>query len=75
MPKLWHMPESQRAKKGAIARLCAQIDGKEVWLTAFTDVMENLLAKVHLSINDTSDKCHERCCSLWLGNDSSVVSQ
>ena len=48
------------AKKGTTARLCAQIARKaEVWLTAFTDVMKNLLAKVHLSINDTSDKIKE----------------
>jgi len=47
------------AKKGATARLCAEIKGKQVWLTAFTDVMENLLAKVNLSIHDTSDKIKE----------------
>lgn len=47
------------AKKGATARLCAEIEGKQVWLTAFTDVMENLLDKVNLSINDTSDKIKE----------------
>ena len=43
------------ARNGATAWLCAQIEGKEVSHTAFTDVMENLIAKVHLSINDTSD--------------------
>ena len=47
------------AKKGATAWLCAEIEGKQVWLTAFTDVMENLLAKVNLSIHDTSDKIKE----------------
>ena len=48
------------AKKGTTARLCFQIEWKaEVWLTAFTDVMENLLAKARLSINDTSDKIQE----------------
>ena len=41
------------------SRLCAKIQGKEVWLTAFTDVMENLLTKVNLSIDDTSDKIKE----------------
>ena len=44
------------AKKGATAQLCAAIEDKKVWLTAFTDVMENLLAKVHLSIHGTSDQ-------------------
>ena len=47
------------AKKGATARLCAEIEGKQVWLTAFTDVMENLLAKAHLMINATSDQIKE----------------
>ena len=50
MPKLWHMPESQRG---------AMCSNWKVSLTAFTDAMENLLAKVHLSIDDTSDKIKE----------------
>ena len=60
MAKLWRIPESRSREKGTTARLCAQIEWKaEVWLTAFNDVMENLLAKVRLSINDTSDKIQE----------------
>ena len=52
-----HARKSKGQKiKGATARLCAEIEGKQVWLTAFTDVMENLLAKIHLSIHDTSDQ-------------------
>ena len=39
--------------------LSSHAQGKQVWLTAFTDVMENLLAKVHLSITDTCDKIKE----------------
>ena len=49
-----HARKSKGQKiKDATARLCAEIEGKQVWLTAFTDVMENSLAKVHLSIHDT----------------------
>ena len=47
------------AKKGATAWLCARIEGKEVWLTALTVVMEDLPAKVRLSINDTKNKIKE----------------
>ena len=39
--------------------LSSHAQGKQVWLTAFTDVMENLLAKVYLSITDTCDKIKE----------------
>ena len=46
-------------KKGATTWLRAQIEEKSVWLTAFADVMENFLAKVHLPINDTSDRIKE----------------
>ena len=59
MPKLWYVPESQRGKKGSTARLYAEIEGKQVWLTAFTDVTKNLLAKVHILIHDTSDQIKE----------------
>jgi len=46
-------------KNCVTAHLCAEIEGKQVWLTAFTDVMENFLAKVHLLIHDTSDQIKE----------------
>lgn len=33
------------AKKGATARLCAEIEGKQQWLTVFTDIMKILQRK------------------------------
>ena len=46
-------------EKGMSAHLCAQIDGKDVWLTAFTDVMKMLINKVDLSCNNTTDELKE----------------
>lgn len=44
------------AERGMSARLCAEIDGKDVWLTAFTDVMNILIKKVNLSSDNTTDE-------------------
>ena len=41
-------------------QLCAEIEGKQVWPTALTDVMENLLAKVHL-LNQRSPTDNGKC--------------
>ena len=46
------------------AHLCAQIDGKDVWLTAFTDVMKMLINKVDLSCNNTTDELKEGLLNL-----------
>ena len=42
-------------EKGMSAHLCAQIGGKDVWLTAFTDIMKMLINKVGLSCNNTDE--------------------
>ena len=52
------------ATKGATARLCTEIEGKQVWLTAFTDELVALLKKVQLSIDDPTDKIKESLLSL-----------
>lgn len=44
------------AERGMSARLCAEIDRKDVWLTAFTDVMNILIKKVNLSSDNTTDE-------------------
>lgn len=36
------------AEKGITARLCVKIDGKDLWLSAFTDVMKFLIDKVFI---------------------------
>ena len=51
-------------EKGMSAHLCAQIDGKDVWLTAFTDVMKMLINKVDLSCNNTTDELKEGLLNL-----------
>ena len=51
-------------EKGMSAHLCAQIDGKDVWLTAFTDFMKMLINKVDLSCNNTTDELKEGLLNL-----------
>ena len=51
-------------EKGMSAHLCAQIDGKDIWLTAFTDVMKMLINKVDLSCNNTTDELKEGLLNL-----------
>ena len=38
------------------ASLCAELDGKDIWLIDFTDVMKMLTKKVDLSCNNTTDE-------------------
>ena len=52
------------AKKGATARLCAEMEGHQTWLTVFTDEMEALLKKLDLTINTPSDQIKEALLSL-----------
>ena len=35
--------KTKASKKAMSARLCADVDGNEVWFTAFTDVLQSLL--------------------------------
>ena len=42
------------------ARLCAEIDGKDCWLTALTDVMEDLLSRINLTRDSNTDQIAER---------------
>ena len=44
------------AELGMSGRLCAEIDGEDVWLSAYTDVMGSLLAKAKLSQNAKVDE-------------------
>lgn len=47
------------AKSGITARLCAEIDGKDIWFTAFNDVMHKLLLKVNLTMQAKSNEITE----------------
>ena len=42
------------------ARLCAEIDGKDCWLTGLTDVMESLLSRISLTRHSKTDQIAER---------------
>ena len=42
------------------ATLCAEIDGKDCWLTALTDVMEGLLSRISLTRDSNTDQIAER---------------
>lgn len=48
---------------GMSARLCAEVDGKDIWLTAFTDIMKMLINKVDLSC-DTTDELKQGLLNL-----------
>ena len=52
------------AKKGISARLCINLDGKQVWLTALTDIMQGLLTKLNLTMDDKSDEIKEALLTL-----------
>lgn len=54
----------EACEKGMSAHLCAQIDGKDIWLTAFTNVMKMLINKVDLSCNNTTDELKEGLLNL-----------
>ena len=47
-------------ENGMSARLCAEIDGKDCWLTALTDVMESLLSRISLTRHSKTDQIAER---------------
>ena len=48
------------AENGMSARLCAEIDGKDCWLTALTDVIEILLSRISLTRDSNTDQIAER---------------
>ena len=52
------------AKKGISARLCIELNGKQVWLTALTEVMQALLSRLDMTIDDKSDDIKEALLSL-----------
>lgn len=52
------------AKSGITARLCAEIDGKDIWFTAFNDVMHKLLLKVNLTMQAKSNEITEALLGL-----------
>ena len=43
------------AEKGMSVHLSTNIDGKDLWLTAFTRVMETFLSRMQLSNSSTTD--------------------
>jgi len=47
------------AEKGMSARLYAEIDGKDRWFTALTDVMESLLSRISLTTDSNTDQIAE----------------
>jgi len=57
-------PKFKACEKGISARLCAELDGKGIWLTAFTDVMKMLINKVDLSCNNTTDELKQGLLNL-----------
>ena len=52
------------AEKGMSARLSANIDWKDLWLTAFTNVMEAFLSRMQLSNSSTTDQIAEALLGL-----------
>ena len=48
------------AENGMSARFCAEIDGKDCWLTSLTDVIESLLSRISLTRDSNTDKIAER---------------
>lgn len=54
----------KECEKGMSVRLCAELDVKDIWLTAFTDVMTILINKVDLSCNNTTDELKQGLLNL-----------
>ena len=48
------------AENGMSAHLCAEIDGKDCWLTALKDVMESVLSRISLTRHSNMDQIAER---------------
>ena len=46
------------------ACLCAEVDGKDIWLTGFTDVMKMLINKGDLSCDNTTDELKQGLLNL-----------
>ena len=44
------------AKKALSARICVEIDGNDLWLSAFTDVMITLMSKAGIEEDATVDE-------------------
>ena len=49
-----------KRQKMESARLCAEIVGKDCWLTALTDVMQSLLSRISLTRDSNTDQIAER---------------
>ena len=47
-----------------MCRIGAELDGKDIWLTAFTDAMKMLINKVDLSCNNASDELKQGLLNL-----------
>ena len=56
--------KGKAAEKGMCARLSANIDGKDLWLTAFTSVMETFLSRIQLCNSSTTDQIAEALLGL-----------
>lgn len=46
----------KHAKKALSARICIELDGKDLWLSAFTDVMTTLMSKAGIQQDATVDE-------------------
>ena len=44
--------------------MCIELNGKQVWLTALTEVMQALLSRLDMTINDKADDIKEALLSL-----------
>ena len=52
--------QKEAAEKGMSVRLCAEMDRKDCWFTALTDVMENLLSRISLTTYSNTDEIAEK---------------
>ena len=48
------------AENGMSARLCAEMDGKDCWLTALTEVIEILSSRISLTRDSNTDQIAKR---------------
>ena len=54
-PHLELVKKLTRKKKGMSACLCAEINGKDCWVTALTTVMESLLSRINFTRDTNTD--------------------
>ena len=54
-PHLELIKKLTRQKKGMSACLCAEINGKDCWVTALTTVMESLLSRINFTRDTNTD--------------------